>query len=196
MIAPRQQPQALRGLVDQIRLGRMRRPTATTVSAARMNAPRNSSSSCTDLSATSALARGQPVGAGTRQLAPFRGLVDIVGRNASGSMPAWLSRLRRRGEPEARTNLGRPSMRVLVGGGNGVRNARGTYRKALRETTTVLNRWPPRPLTTAADAQQQSVTTPRDRPAASARVTFGAGRIVRRPIFHRAARVRVSSSAL
>src|SRR5258708_1460111 len=28
-------------------------------------------------------------------------------------MPAWLSRLSRRGEPEARTNLGRPSMRAV-----------------------------------------------------------------------------------
>src|SRR5262252_1464822 len=34
-----------------------------------------------------------------------------AGRNASGSMPAWLIRPTRRGEPEARTSLGRPTMR-------------------------------------------------------------------------------------
>src|SRR3954463_5997494 len=77
----------------------MRRPTATTVSAERMKAPRSSSSSCTDLSAASALARasrlaqgrgrsprsgepstpGEPGGAGARQLTPLRRLVDVGG---------------------------------------------------------------------------------------------------------------------
>ena len=38
----------------RLALGRMRRPTATTVSAERMKAPRSSSSSCTDFSAASA----------------------------------------------------------------------------------------------------------------------------------------------
>src|SRR6185295_17374352 len=61
-------------------------------------------------SAASALARARRF-ASARGSSPFIGISSIsVGRSASGSMPAWLSRPRRRGEPEARTSLGRPIM--------------------------------------------------------------------------------------
>jgi hypothetical protein len=50
-------------------------------------------------------------------------------------MPAWLSRLSRRGEPEARTSLGRPSMRDSSGEEDSGADARGTYRKGLHSTT-------------------------------------------------------------
>ncbi len=55
----------------------MRRPTATTVSADRMKAPRNSSSSLTGCERRLGLAARQAVGAGARQLAAFGRLVDV-----------------------------------------------------------------------------------------------------------------------
>src|ERR1700722_12067516 len=61
-------------------------------------------------SAVSALACASRL-AQTRGSSPRFGVSSILaGRNSSGSMPAWLIRLTRRGEPEARTNLGRPIM--------------------------------------------------------------------------------------
>src|SRR4051812_15587110 len=75
-----------------------------------MKAPRNSSSSCTDLSAASALARASRV-AQARGSSPRLGVSSSsAGRSASGSMPIWLMSETRRGEPEARTNLDRPIM--------------------------------------------------------------------------------------
>src|SRR4029077_6538200 len=86
----------------------MRRPTATTVSAARMNAPLSSSSARTIASATSAFLRASRVEQ-ARGNSPRFGVSSMsAGRNASGSMPAWLTSASRRGEPKARTNFGRP----------------------------------------------------------------------------------------
>src|SRR5580704_7205650 len=62
----------------------------------------------TMLSAASALLRASRV-AQARGSSPRFGVSSIsAGRNASGSMPAWLTSVSRRGEPEASTNLGRP----------------------------------------------------------------------------------------
>src|SRR5579862_5690804 len=62
----------------------------------------------TMLSAASALLRASRV-AQARGSSPRFGVSSIsAGRNASGSMPAWLINASRRGEPEASTNLGRP----------------------------------------------------------------------------------------
>ena len=57
----------------------MRRPTATTVSAARMNEPRSSSSSCNALKAASALARARRL-AQARGSSPVRRRLVDVGR--------------------------------------------------------------------------------------------------------------------
>src|SRR4051794_26312408 len=132
----------------------MRRPTATTVSAAMMKAPRSSSSSWTDFSAASALARASRL-AQARGSSPRFGVSSTsAGRSASGSMPAWLSRPRRRGEPEARTNLGRPSMRDLRVGGRG-KDARGTYRKGLGETTPLSSPRRRGPITTVFHGEKE-----------------------------------------
>src|SRR5260221_3258691 len=68
-----------------------------------------------DFSAASALARARRL-AQARGSSPRFGVSSTsAGRSASGSMPAWLSSDNRRGEPEARTNLGRPSIADLAG---------------------------------------------------------------------------------
>src|SRR6185312_4701712 len=65
---------------------------------------------CTMASAASALARASRT-AQARGSSPRFGVSSMsAGRSASGSMPAWLTSDSRRGEPEARTNLGRPIM--------------------------------------------------------------------------------------
>src|SRR5580704_3652538 len=62
----------------------------------------------TMLNAASALLRASRV-AQARGSSPRFGVSSIsAGRNASGSMPAWLISVSRRGEPEASTNFGRP----------------------------------------------------------------------------------------
>src|SRR5262245_51266259 len=61
-----------------------------------------------------------------------------AGRSASGSMPAWLISVTRRGEPEARTSLGRPIMEQLSLGYRGASrgpNPADDYRKAAISTT-------------------------------------------------------------
>src|SRR3954469_5005407 len=121
----------------RLAFGKMRRPTATTVSAARMKEPRSSSSSWIDFSAASALARASRL-AQARGNSPRRGVSSTsAGRSASGSMPAWLSNDRRRGEPEARTNLGRPSIWNFMDyrESEGI-GARGTYLTGLCFTTS------------------------------------------------------------
>src|SRR5882724_9593543 len=92
----------------------MRRPTATTVSAARMYEPLSSSSTRTRSSAASALARASRL-AQARGSSPRCGVSStLAGRSASASMPAWLMSVTRRGEPDARTSLGRPIMCVCA----------------------------------------------------------------------------------
>src|ERR1700733_8972130 len=62
----------------------------------------------TMFSAASALLRASRV-AQARGNSPRFGVSSMsAGRNASGSMPAWLMSTSRRGEPEASTNFGRP----------------------------------------------------------------------------------------
>src|ERR1700730_5120134 len=62
----------------------------------------------TMFSAASALLRASRV-AQARGSSPRFGVSSIsAGRSASGSMPAWLISVSRRGEPEASTNFGRP----------------------------------------------------------------------------------------
>src|ERR1700688_4602380 len=96
-------------------LGRMRRPTATTVSAARTKAPRSSSARLMASSATFALVRDRRV-ASARGTSPFLGTSSTsAGCSESGSIPAWLMRESRRGEPDASTSLGRPIMISLRG---------------------------------------------------------------------------------
>src|SRR6266699_469437 len=59
-------------------------------------------------SAGSALARASRL-AQARGSSPRTGVSSrSAGRSASGSIPAWLSSASRRGEPDARTSLGRP----------------------------------------------------------------------------------------
>ena len=67
-------------------------------------------------SAASALARARRV-AQARGNSPCSGISSIsAGCRASGSMPAWLISVSLRGEPEARTSLGRPIMWCAVHG--------------------------------------------------------------------------------
>src|SRR4051812_32276791 len=172
----------------------MRRPTATTVSAARMKAPRNSSSSWIDFSAASALARASRL-AQARGNSPRFGVSSTSdGRSASGSMPAWLSRLSRRGEPEARTNLGRPSMRDfcrLAGGAKFARNlsegAGGDNRaRCALLGAPPLPRLPARrrhPGKSLADAQQQGVADVAIGLQFLLAVALGSGGILGRPVF-------------
>ena len=77
----------------------MRRPTATTVSAARMKAPRSSSSSCTDFSAASALARARRLAQARGSSPRFGRLVD-VGRAQRVGLDAGLVE---QAEPARRT---------------------------------------------------------------------------------------------
>jgi len=111
MIAARQQPQALRGFIHQIGLGQ---DAAADRDHGIGREDEGAAQFVVELDGFErrvGLGAGEAVGAGARQLAPLRRLVDIGRAQRSGSMPAWLSRLSRRGEPEARTILGRPSMR-------------------------------------------------------------------------------------
>src|SRR5271165_2490394 len=85
----------------------MRRPTATTVSAARVRQGERSgalAASAADASAFSAAS----LWTRRRGVSPRRGVSSIAdGRTESGSTPIWASRARRRGEPDASTSRGR-----------------------------------------------------------------------------------------
>ena len=114
VVAARQQPQALRGLVDQIGL---RQDAAADRDHGVGGENEGAAQFVVELHRFErgiGLGAGQPVGAGARQLAPLRGLVDI-GRTQRIGLDAGLIEQAdsRRGEPEARTNLGRPSMRMF-----------------------------------------------------------------------------------
>src|ERR1700688_5011499 len=62
----------------------------------------------TMFNAASALLRASRV-AQARRRSPRLGVSSILAvRTASGSIPAWLTSVSRRGEPEASTNFGRP----------------------------------------------------------------------------------------
>jgi hypothetical protein len=101
MITAGEQPQALRRLVEQFRF---RQDTAADGN----DDPFSSSSSRSMASAASALLRASRV-AQARGNSPRFGVSSIsAGRSASGSMPAWLTSASRRGDPEAKTNFGRP----------------------------------------------------------------------------------------
>src|SRR5690554_2033341 len=92
-------------------LGRMRRPTATTVSAPSTSAPAPKPAERALCWAVSAL-RSARRWASLRGSSPFSGVSSTwAGTRCSGSMPIWLSRASRRGEAEARIRSGRLAMR-------------------------------------------------------------------------------------
>src|SRR5690554_1619770 len=88
-------------------LGRTRRPTATTVSAASTSAPLPKPAERALCWAVNAL-RSARRAASLRGNSPFSGVSSTwAGTRCSGSMPIWLSRASRRGEAEARIRSGR-----------------------------------------------------------------------------------------
>ena len=136
VIAPRQQPQALRGLVDQIGLGqdaaadRDHRIGGEDEGAAQLVVELHGFERRVGLGAR------QAIGAGARQLAPLRGLVDI-GRAQRVGLDAGLVE---QAEPSRRTgsenDFGTAEHAGFVRDfGIGRGRARGTYRKALHSTT-------------------------------------------------------------
>src|SRR6185312_9997761 len=91
-------------------LGRMRRPTATTVSAASTSALAPIPAAAAFSRAASALAAARRT-ARRRGSSPFSGVSSrCAGIKCSGSMPIWLSSASRRGEAEARISSGRLAM--------------------------------------------------------------------------------------
>ena len=84
MVAPRQQPQALRGFVDQVRL---RQDAAADRDHGVGGENEGAAQLVVELHRFErgvGLGAGQPVGAGARQLAPLRGLVDVGGTQRIG----------------------------------------------------------------------------------------------------------------
>ena len=136
MVATRQQPQALRGLVDQVGL---RQDAAADRDHGVGGENERAAQLVVELDR---LERGigfgarQPVGAGARQFAPLRRLIDVGGTQRIG-LDAGLI------EQGSAVAANRKRERVWDGQACGIRyweedsgvNARGTYRKGLNSTT-------------------------------------------------------------
>jgi hypothetical protein len=77
VVAPRQQPQALRGFVDQIRLGQDAAADRDHGVGGQNEGAAQFVIELHRFERGVSLGAGQPIGAGARQLAPFRRFVDI-----------------------------------------------------------------------------------------------------------------------